>query len=67
MNSDEDTLRSEYPAELIRSGERGKYAERYKEGTNVVLIEPELHKHFPDSDAVNSALRKYLEQNSAAT
>ena len=67
MNSDEDTLRSEYPAELIRSGERGKYAERYKEGTNVVLIEPELHKHFPDSDAANSALRKYLEQNSAAT
>lgn len=59
--SDEDTLRREYPAELIRTGVRGKYARRYREeGTNVVLIDPDLHRLFPDSAAVNRALRDYL-------
>jgi len=62
MNN-EDTLRPEYPAKLIKSGERGKYAVRYREGTNVVLIEPELHKLFPNSEAVNSALRKYAQEH----
>jgi len=54
-----DDLRPEYPAELIRSGERGKYAERYRAGTNIVLIDPELQKHYPDSEAVNRALREH--------
>ena len=67
MNSDKDTLRDEYPEELIRSGERGKYAKRYREGTNVVLIDPDLQKSFPDSDAVNRALRDYLSTKRTAT
>ncbi len=62
MNN-EDTLRPEYPAELIKSGERGKYAKRYREGTNIVLIDPDLHKLFPDSESVNRALRKYAEEH----
>jgi len=62
MNND-DTLRPEYPAALIKSGERGKYAARYREGTNVVLIDPELHKLFPDSEAVISALPKYAQEH----
>ena len=37
MNN-EDTLRPEYPADLIKSGVRGKYANRYREGTNIVLV-----------------------------
>ena len=58
---DKDTLRPEYSNDLIRSGQRGKYAKRYsEEGSNVVLIEPDLHEHFPDSDSVNRALRDYL-------
>ena len=65
MNN-EDTLRPEYPAELIKSGERGKYTKRYREGTNVVLIEPDLHRLFPDSVAVNRALRKYAEEHQMA-
>jgi hypothetical protein len=60
---DEDTLRSEYPADLIRSGERGKYAKQYREGTNIVLIDPDLHKLFPNSETVNRALRKYAEEH----
>ena len=37
--------------------ERGKYAKRYSEGTNVVLIEPDLTDVFPNADSVNQALR----------
>ena len=59
-----DDLRPEYPPELIRSGERGKYAARYREGTNLVLIDPELHEHYPDSEAVNRALREHLARRS---
>jgi hypothetical protein len=59
MRNKKDDLRSEYPPELIRSGVRGKYAARYKEGTNIALIDPDLHELFPDSDSVNQALRDY--------
>jgi hypothetical protein len=41
-------------------GVRGKYAKRYKEGTNVVLLDPDVAKEFPDSTAVNEALRQLL-------
>jgi hypothetical protein len=62
MNSDKDELRPEYSEELIKSGVRGKYAKRYREGTNVALIDPDLHRIFPDSESVNRALREYLSQ-----
>ncbi|MFP4392004.1 MAG: hypothetical protein ACLFOA_03315 [Desulfohalobiaceae bacterium] len=59
-----DTLRSEYPAELIKSGQRGKYAKRYQEeGTNLVFIEPDLLELYPDSEAVNRALRQYTQEH----
>lgn len=67
MNSKDDEMRNEYPEELIKSGVRGKYAERYREGTNVVLIDPDLHKLFPDSESVNKALREYVSQKQGAT
>ena len=69
MNQREsDDLRPEYPAELIRSGTRGKYAKRFKEGSNVVIIDPDLSDAFPNSRAVNEALRDYLaSQDRAAT
>ena len=38
-------------------GVRGKYAKRYAEGTNVVLLDPDVAKVFPDSQSVNEALR----------
>jgi len=59
MKAKDDDLRPEYPAELIKRGVRGKYAKRYREGTNIVRIDPDLHELFPDSDAVNRALREY--------
>lgn len=67
MSSNEKDLRPEYPQELIRSGTRGKYAQRYRdEGTNVAIIDPDLHKLFPDSDAVNRALRDYVDKRKAS-
>lgn len=65
--SNKESLRAEYPADLIQSGERGKYAERYREGSNVALIEPDLHRLFPDSEAVNRALRRYAEEHHLVT
>ena len=65
MKAKSDDLRPEYPADLIKQGVRGKYTKRYREGTNVAIIEPDLHEHFPDSDAVNRALRELLRRRSA--
>ena len=39
---------------------RGKYADRYRQGTNVILLEPDLAKRFPTSDSVNAALRRLI-------
>lgn len=39
---------------------RGKYAKRYAEGTNLILLEPDLAAQFPDSKSVTRALRAYL-------
>ena len=67
MNSKDDEIREEYPEELIKSGERGKYAKQYRKGTNVVLIDPDLHEIFPDSESVNKALREYVAKKRNAT
>jgi len=48
----------ELPAEVdFTGGERGRYAARYAEGTNLVVLAPDLAKVFPDSESVNTALR----------
>ncbi len=54
----EDELRPEYDLrELLKGGVRGKYVERYRAGTNVVLLAPDVAQAFPTEDAVNEALR----------
>ena len=50
-------MRPEYD---LRGGVRGKYYERYKQGTNVVLLEPDIAKVFRDSATVNEALREAI-------
>ncbi len=56
--SGEEDMRPEYD---IRGGVRGKYYERYKRGTNVVLLEPDVAAVFRDSAAVNRALRLLID------
>jgi hypothetical protein len=53
MRKDPDML-DEYD---FSKGVRGKYAKKYAEGTNVVVIEPDVAKYFPDHESVNQALR----------
>ncbi len=62
VKPEKDTLRSEYrradfPAGLVR----GKYAARAKAGSNIAVLEPELAAVFPNSAAVNNALRAILQ------
>jgi len=55
-----DDLRPEYDFASMKGGVRGKYAKRFREGTNIVLVEPEVAQAFPTEDAVNAALRGVL-------
>jgi hypothetical protein len=41
-------------------GVRGKYAKRYRQGTNLVVLAPDVAESFPDSESVNEALRAIL-------
>jgi hypothetical protein len=57
----QDDMRAEYDFDFSKA-ERGRYAKRIKaEGSNLVLLEPDLAKTFPDSAAVNAALRSVVE------
>lgn len=51
---DNDNMRPEYD---LRGGVRGKYYKQYQEGTNVVLLDPDVAAAFRDSKSVNDALR----------
>jgi hypothetical protein len=55
-----DELRHEYDPSKLEGGVRGKYVARYKAGTNLVLLSPEVASHFPDDQSVNRALRKLI-------
>ncbi len=63
---DADEILPEYD---LTNGVRGKYAARYAEGTNLVRLDPDVAKVFPDSASVNEALRalvKIVERKSDA-
>lgn len=55
---EDDDLLPEYD---FSSGVRGKYYERYQQGTNVVLLDPDVAEAFKDSESVNRALRFLLD------
>ena len=55
-----DDLRPEYDFGKLGSSTRGKYAEVYKQGSNLVLLDEDVAKAFPDEKAVNDALRLLL-------
>lgn len=59
-DSDEEML-DEYD---FSEAEVGKFAQQYAEGTNIVVLEPDVAKVFPNSAAVNEALRQIIQQRS---
>ena len=55
-------LRAEYDLrKLLAGGVQGKYADRYKEGTNLVLLDHDVAEAFPTDEAVNDALRLVIQ------
>jgi len=50
----DDEIRDHYD---FTGGVRGKYARRYAEGTNVVVLDPDVARLFPNRQAVNDTLR----------
>jgi hypothetical protein len=62
-----DELRREYKRSDFGSVVRGKYARRLAERTNVVVLEPEVAKAFPNDRAVNNALRRLMRDGKSAT
>ncbi len=58
----EDELRPEYDFAKMKGGVRGKYLDRYRRGTNLVLLEPDVARAFPTDRAVNEALRSLIQK-----
>ncbi|WP_416672009.1 hypothetical protein [Egbenema bharatensis] len=56
-----DELRPEYDFAQMQGGIRGKYVEQYREGTNLVLLDPDVAQAFPNDEAVNEALRLLIQ------
>jgi len=55
-----DELRPEYKREDLGKGIRGKYFEEYRQGTNLVLLSPDVANVFSSEEAVNEALRNLI-------
>ena len=56
----ENALRREYDFSKLKDAVRGKYAARYRAGTNLVLLSPDVAAFFPDEQSVNAALRSLI-------
>jgi len=61
VKPEQDEFRAEYRREDLGEMVRGKYAQRCREASNVVVISPDVQKAFPNAQAVNEALRGLLE------
>ncbi len=55
-----DELRREYGLSKLKGSARAKYLARYRAGTNLVLLSPDVAEHFPDEQSVNAALRNLI-------
>ena len=53
-------LRREYDLSTLKGGVRGKYLARYRTGTNLVLLSPDVAEYFRDEKSVNTALRALI-------
>ena len=61
-----DDLRQEYDETVLKSGVRGKYAEQYRQGTNLVKLAPDVAAAFPTEQAVNDVLRRLIQSGDKA-
>lgn len=71
MKKDEDAtptddLQPEYDLTQLKGGVRGKYLARYRAGTNLALLAPDVRAAFPTDEAVNDALRSVMQSQQGA-
>ncbi len=55
-----DELRPQYTRRDLGKGVRGKYLKRFRSGTNLVLLSPDVAAVFPSDESVNDALRSLV-------
>ena len=58
--SEDNNLRPEYDLTKLKGGVRGKYLKKYRAGTNLALLAPDVRSAFPTDEAVNEALRSLM-------
>jgi hypothetical protein len=56
----EGDLRPEYDFSKLKGGVRGKYTKRFQQGTNLILLSPDVARYFPDERSVNAVLRSIV-------
>jgi hypothetical protein len=64
--SGDDDLRPEYDVTKLKGGVRGKYLKKYRAGSNLALLAPDVRSAFPTDEAVNEALRSLMHSHQAA-
>ena len=57
-------MREEYDRKDLKGGVRGKYLERYRQGTNLAKLAPDVRAAFPSDESVNEALRSLMQESS---
>jgi len=62
VKADGDHLRPEYDLKKLKGGARGKQLSRFRAGTNLALLSPEVRAAFPTDEAVNRALQSLMKK-----
>ena len=63
IHEDNDDLRPEYDLSQLQGGEGGKHYQRFRQSTNLSLLDPDVRAAFPTDEAVNHALRSLMPPN----
>ena len=65
-DDNDDDLLPEYDLSKLKGGVRGKYLQRYRAGTNLALLAPDIRAAFPTDESVNQALRSLIQSTHPA-
>jgi len=66
FTGNDDDLLPEYDLSKLKGGVRGKYLQRYRAGTNLALLAPDIRAAFPTDESVNQALRSLIQSTPPA-
>ena len=66
FTDNDDDLLPEYDLSKLKGGVRGKYLQRYRAGTNLALLAPDIRAAFPTDESVNQALRSLIQSTHPA-